>query len=104
MCYACGGKFGSDKKGEVKVRDHCHFTGRFRGALHSRCNLRLARTRTIPVIFCNLRGYDSHLFVKELGNSPGDVNCIPENEEKYITFEKCVVIDPDERDKEEKRF
>ena len=66
VCYACGGKFGSDKKGDVKVRDHCHFTGRFRGALHSRCNLRLGRTRTIPVIFHNLRGYDSNLFVKEM--------------------------------------
>ena len=49
FCYACGGKFNHEKKGDRKVRDHCHFSGKFRGALHLRCNLMLARSRTIPV-------------------------------------------------------
>ena len=76
-----------------KVCDHCHYTGKYRGALHSKCNLRLKRTRTIPVFFHNLTGYDCHFFVKGLADSPGDVNCIPRNEEKYVTFNKQIPID-----------
>ena len=76
-----------------KVRDHCHYTGKYRGALHNECNLKLKRTRTIPVFAHNLTGYDSHLFVKRLADSSGDVDCIPRNEEKYITFNKRVLVD-----------
>ena len=76
-----------------KVRDHCHYTGKYRGALHSYCNLRLKRTRTIPIAH-NLTGYDSHLLVKRLADGPeDDVSCIPRNEEKYITFNKRVLVD-----------
>ena len=85
-CYACGERFDEKKVNLRKVRDHCHYTGKYRGALHSKCNLRLKRTRTIPVFFHNLTGYDCHLFVKRLADSPGDVSCIPRNEEKYVTF------------------
>ena len=69
------------------------YTGKFRGALHSKCNLRLKRTRALPVYFHNLKSYDSHLFVKDLANTPGEVNCIPQNEEKYITFDKNIHVD-----------
>ena len=92
-CYACGEKFDEKKVNLKKVRDHCHYTGKYRGALHSKCNLRLKRTRTIPVFFHNLTGYDCHLFVKRLADSPGEVNCIPRNEEKYVTFNKMVLVD-----------
>ena len=92
VCYACGEPF-SNLKGLKKVRDHCHYTGKFRGALHSKCNLRLRKGNTIPVFFHNLEGYDSHLFVKRLADTDGDVNCIPHNEEKYITFTKSVWVD-----------
>ena len=98
-CYACNEKFGD---GDMrKVRDHCHYTGKYRGALHSKCNLRLRRSRTIPVFFHNLTGYDCHLFVKRLADSPGDVSCIPRNEEKYITFNKRVLVDTIEKDTED---
>ena len=40
----------------------------------------------------NLAGYDSHLFIKELGFSEGDINCIPNNEEKYISFTKKIQV------------
>ena len=83
-CYACGEEFDEKKVSTKKVRDHCHYTGKYRGALHSKCNFRLKRTRTIPVFFHNLTGYDCHLFVKGLADSPGDVSCIPRNEEKYL--------------------
>ena len=92
-CYACREKFKDDDINMRKVRDHCHFTGRYRGALHSKCNFRLKRTRTMPVFFHNLTGYDCHLFVKRLADSPGDVNCITRNEEKYVTFNKNVLVD-----------
>ena len=95
-CYACGKTFSDEEDGLRKVRDHCHFTGRFRGALHSKCNLRLRKTKVIPVFFHNLEGYDSHLFVKHVADTEGSVNCIPHNEEKYITFTKNVWVDVEE--------
>jgi hypothetical protein len=42
------------------------------------------------VVFHNLSGYDSHLFIKNLG---GQIKCIPNNEEKYISFSKEVIVD-----------
>ena len=92
-CEACGEKFNDKEVGKRKVRDHCHYTGKYRRALHSDCNIKSKRTRTIPVFAHNLSGYDSHLFVKRLADSPGDVDCIPRNEEKYITFNKHVLVD-----------
>ena len=91
-CYACGEKFDEKKVSLKKVRDHCHYTGKYRGAPYSKCNLRLERTRTIPVFFHNLTGYDCHLFVMRLAESLGDVSCIPRNEEKYVTFNKMVLV------------
>ena len=104
VCYACGKKFRDDKMDLRKVHDHCHYTGKYRGALHWKCNLRLKRTRTIQVFFHNLTGYDFHLFVKWLADSPGDVNCIPRNEEKYITFNKHILMDTIVRDYGEKVY
>ena len=49
--------------------------------------------KLFPVVFHNLSGYDSHLFVKTLGNSEGDISCIPNNEENYISFTKQVIVD-----------
>ena len=46
----------------------------------------------MPVIFHNLSGYDAHLFIKQLGKSKGNINCIPNNEEKYISFSKTILL------------
>ena len=99
MCWICHGELGSDK-----VRDHCHFNGKFRGAAHNKCNLQYRKPKFIPVVFHNLSGYDSHLFIKNLGNSEGNINCIPNNEEKYISFTKEVVVGTykDKKSNEEK--
>ena len=44
------------------------------------------------MIFHNLSGYDSHLFVKNLGKSEGNIKCIANNKEKYISFAKEIVV------------
>ena len=51
---------------DEKVRDHCHINSNFRGATHQSCNINLQLTKKVPVIFHNLRGYDSHLIFCEL--------------------------------------
>ena len=75
------------------VKDHDHLTGKFRGAAHSQCSLQYQLPKFVPVIFHNLSGYDSHLFIKQLGRSEGNINCIPNNEEKYISFSKTILPD-----------
>ena len=77
----------------VKVKDHCHLTGEYRGAAHQECNLKYKEPSFIPVIFHNLSGYDAHLFIKQLGVSSGDINCIANTEEKYISFTKKILVD-----------
>ena len=78
---------------EYKVRDHCHFTDHYRGAAHKSCNLQCKKTMVLPVIFHNLQGYDAHLFIKQLACLPGELNCIPSTEEKYISFSKKIKFD-----------
>ena len=89
-CWICKQEFEDDK--DVKVRDHCHFTGRYRGAAHNSCNLKYRKPDFTPIAFHNLAGYDSHLFIKELGFSEGNIDCIPNNEEKYISFSKRIQV------------
>ena len=76
-----------------KVKDHCHLTGEYRGAAHQKCNLKYKEPSFIPVVFHNLSGYDAHLFIKQLGVSSGDINCIANTEEKYISFTKKILVD-----------
>ena len=83
-CWICNEEF----EDGVKVRDHCHFTGRYRGAAHKKCNLDYRKPNFTPVVFHNLSGYDSHLFIKNLGFSEGNIDCISNNEERYISFTK----------------
>ena len=86
-CWICGEDLKDDK-----VRDHCHFTGRYRGAAHNSCNLNYKKPKFIPVVFHNLSGYDSHLFIKNLGFTAGNIDCIPNSEEKYISFTKNIEV------------
>ena len=75
-----------------KVRDHCHYTGRYRGPACNSCNLKYRKPKFIPVFFHNLSGYDSHLFIKKLGSPNENMDCIPNNEEKYISFSKNIKV------------
>ena len=81
-CWICKGEFDDKDKNKEKVKDHCHYTGRYRGAAHNECNLNYRKPNFTPVVFHNLSGYDSHLFIKNLGFSEGNIDCIPNNEEK----------------------
>ncbi|XP_042912167.1 uncharacterized protein [Parasteatoda tepidariorum] len=82
-CYMCNRRF---TESNYKVKDHCHLTQRFRGPSRNECNLKATVPDFIPIIFHNLSGYDSHLFVSELGSDDGDISIIPENTEKYISI------------------
>ena len=71
---------------EKKVKDHCHYTGKFRGAAHSKCNLNYKVPKDIPIIIHNA-SYDTHFIINQLAEEfKGELNCIGENMEKYITF------------------
>ena len=119
-CNICKKPFGKNKDGEknikkvkiknVKVRDHCHVTGKYRGAAHVSCNLNFQLTNKIPVVFHNLKGYDSHFIMQEIGDIAKKnvyvdekgrqhemrINVIPHNMEKYMAFmlgQNLVFID-----------
>ena len=84
-CYICKNPFGED---QTKVRDHCHFTGKYRGAAHEKCNLDLREVKDIPVFFHNLSGYDAHLIFQNLTKIK-DIETptvIAKSMEKYVTF------------------
>ena len=68
------------------MRDHCHITGKYRGAAHCSCNINLRLTKKVPVIFHNLKGYDSHLIFKELSKFNVKISVIPNGLEKYMAF------------------
>ena len=95
-CHICKNTFkrNPEKRGEWKVKDHCHYTGQYRGAAHSKCNLAYKLPKYIPVIFHNLIGYDAHLIICELGEqfSTDVIGVIAENKEKYITFNAPIEV------------
>ena len=91
ICYICKVKFCIDKDdknyiNKRKVKDHCHYTGKFRGAAHSKCNLNYKVQKEIPIIIHNAT-YDTHFIINQLAiEFKGELNCIGDNMEKYITF------------------
>ena len=99
-CHICNKQY-TEK--DIRVRDHCHITGKYRGSAHQECNLKLRikpEDIKIPVIFHNLKGFDSNFIMQEIGNivnnhtynnSKGEniqmnINIIPYNMEKYMAF------------------
>ena len=82
-CHICYKPF---TQMNLKVRDHCHYTGLYRGPVHSLCNLRYTVPSYILVVFHNLSGYDAHLFIRELGAHTSEMGVIAKNKEDYISF------------------
>ena len=99
-CHICKIPYGANDNFNNIVRDHCHVTGKYRGSAHEFCNLNFQLTDKIPVVFHNLKGYDSHFIMQEIGNivkehsyvdAKGNkremsINVIPCNMEKYMAF------------------
>ena len=95
-CWICGDKLVTDKghqdyEKKQPVRDHCHFTGKYRGPAHNECNRQFRKPKFTPIFFHSLSGYDSHLFIKNLGKTQGNIKCIPNNEERYISSKDIKV-------------
>ena len=87
ICYICKKEFNNNEKKNYKVRDHCHYMGKYRGAAHNICNLRYKVPKEIPIVFHNGSIYDYHFIIKELVKEfEGNFECLGENTEKYITF------------------
>ena len=99
-CHICGNKY-TEK--DVRVRDHCHITGKFRGSAHQECKIKLRikpEDIKIPVIFHNFRLYDGSFIMQQIGeiakkhaytNKKGEkqdlnISAIPNNMEKYMAF------------------
>ena len=74
-----------------KIRDHCHFTGKYRGAAYNICNLRYKTPKEIPIVFHNGSAYDYYFIIKKLAKEfDGQFECLGENTENYITFSITV--------------
>ena len=71
----------------MMIRDYCHYTGKFRGAVHSFCNLKHKTPKEIPIIFHNGSTYDFHFIIEELAKEfKGQLECFGENAAKYVIF------------------
>ena len=68
------------------MRDHCHYTGHYRGPAHVWYNLQYKIPSYIPIVFHNLLRYDAHLFIKELANYGSRMGVITKNRQDYISF------------------
>ena len=73
---------------DTKVRDHCHYTGKYRGAAHEKCNLLYRKVKYIPLFFHNLSGYDGHIIFQNLTKVEGisEPEVIAKSMEKFVTF------------------
>jgi len=88
-CYICNGDINDLHPNCVKSRDHCHFTGKYRGCAHKSCNLSFNYYNfKIPVFFHNLKSYDAHLIISNADKieGKGKIGVIAQNSEKFIAF------------------
>ena len=88
LCHICEKEVCTDNNKEMrKVRDHCHYAGKYRGAAHIKCNLNYKIVKEIPVLFHNGFVYDYHFIIKYLAReSKGNSECLGENTKKCISF------------------
>ena len=87
QCHIWEKDFCTDNKEMRKVRDHCHYAGKYRRAAHSKCNLNYKIVKEIPVLFHNGSAYDYHFIIKYLAREfKGNFECLGENTEKNISF------------------
>ena len=82
-CWICDNGYVDN---DVKVRAHCHITGKYRGFAHGDCNISPKLNQKVPVVFNNLQIYDSHLIMQKLGKVNLKLDIIPNGLEKYMSF------------------
>ena len=82
-CWICDNDYIDN---DVKVRDHCHITGKYGGSAYRDCNINAKLNYNIPVVFHNLRNYYSHLTMQELGKFNLKINVIPNGLKIYMSF------------------
>ena len=80
-CHICGIKY---KLCDVRVRDHWHITGKYRGSAHEKCNINYKLTEKIPVIIHNLYRYHSHFIMQEIGKFNRKINVLHIGKPSYI--------------------
>ena len=103
ICHICKRIFSTDynNKKYHKVKDHCHYTGKYRCAAHDICNLRYKMPKEIPVVLHNGSTYDYHFIFKELAKQfEGEFECLGGNAEKYITFSVPIKKEITKKDKD----
>ena len=95
-CSICNTQFNN---GDTKVRDHCHFSGKYRGAAHEKCNLDYCfKHFKVPVFFHNLKNYDAHLIIEKANELNQELNpnkrikVIAQNSEKYNFFFRMLSV------------
>ena len=72
--------------GDVKVRDHCFITRKYRGSAHRDCNINVKLNHKISIAFHNLKDHNSHFIMQELDKSNFKMNVIPNRLEKIYEF------------------
>ena len=78
------GKYIEDAKC-CKNRDHCHYTGEYRGATHSICHLKCSGPKEVPKVFYNGSNYSYHFIIKGLAEEfKGKIVCLGESIQKYL--------------------
>ena len=78
-CWICDNDYIDNS---IKVKHHCHITGKYRGSGQRDCNINLKLNHKIPILFHNLKSYDSHLIMKELGKFNLKISVTPNGLEK----------------------
>ena len=103
ICYNWKEKFENKYLKEKKyrrVRDHCHYTGEYRGAVHSICNLKYSVSKKFPIVFHKGSNYDFYFVIKELAEEfKKQFTCLGENTEKCITFTVSIEKEVSRTDK-----
>ena len=88
-CHICKQSIFS---GQIKVRDHCHLTGKYRGSAHEECNLKYQDSRTIPVVFHNSSGYDAHFIIRDIcTHFYGKVDLLPLNKKNILLLQSMFL-------------
>ena len=82
-CWICDNDYVDN---DVKVRDHCHLAGKYSSSAHRDWNINFKLNHKIPIIFNNLKNYDSRLIMQELGKCNLKISVIPNGLEKYMSF------------------